>query len=72
MRPQFAAARRVRHRPASAERPIRLSMPVQLRGGYGYMNEYRMAQEYVGTRVVPIFADSNEITKEFIGRNLGV
>lgn len=47
-------------------------MPVQLRGGYGYMNEYRMAQEYVGTRVVPIFADSNEITKEFIGRNLGV
>ena len=44
---------------------------VQLFGGYGYMNEYRVARAWRDARVSKIWAGSNEIMKELIGRDLG-
>ena len=44
---------------------------VQLFGGYGYMNEYRVARAWRDARVTKIWAGSNEIMKELIGRDLG-
>ncbi|MCZ1074824.1 MULTISPECIES: acyl-CoA dehydrogenase family protein [Rhodococcus] len=44
---------------------------VQLHGGYGYMNEYRVARAWRDARVTKIWAGSNEIMKELIGRDLG-
>ena len=44
---------------------------VQLYGGYGYMNEYRVARAWADARVTKIWAGSNEIMKELIGRDLG-
>jgi alkylation response protein AidB-like acyl-CoA dehydrogenase len=45
---------------------------VQLWGGYGYMNEYRVARAWRDARVTRIWAGSNEIMKEIIGRDLGL
>jgi alkylation response protein AidB-like acyl-CoA dehydrogenase len=45
---------------------------VQLWGGYGYMNEYRVARAWSDARVSRIWAGSNEIMKELIGRDLGL
>ena len=45
---------------------------VQLWGGYGYMNEYRVARAWRDARVTKIWAGSNEIMKELIGRDLGL
>ncbi len=45
---------------------------VQLHGGYGYMNEYRVARAWKDARVTKIWAGSNEIMKEIIGRDLGL
>jgi alkylation response protein AidB-like acyl-CoA dehydrogenase len=45
---------------------------VQLYGGYGYMNEYRVARAWRDARVTKIWAGSNEIMKELIGRELGL
>jgi alkylation response protein AidB-like acyl-CoA dehydrogenase len=45
---------------------------VQLWGGYGYMNEYRVARAWRDARVSKIWAGSNEIMKEIIGRDLGL
>jgi alkylation response protein AidB-like acyl-CoA dehydrogenase len=45
---------------------------VQLYGGYGYMNEYRVARAWKDARVNRIWAGSNEIMKELIGRDLGL
>jgi alkylation response protein AidB-like acyl-CoA dehydrogenase len=45
---------------------------VQLWGGYGYMNEYRVARAWADARVAKIWAGSNEIMKELIGRDLGL
>ncbi|MBJ7289734.1 acyl-CoA dehydrogenase family protein [Williamsia sp.] len=45
---------------------------LQLHGGYGYMNEYRIAQAWKDARVTRIWAGSNEIMKEIIGRDLGL
>jgi alkylation response protein AidB-like acyl-CoA dehydrogenase len=45
---------------------------VQLWGGYGYMNEYRVARAWADARVTRIWAGSNEIMKELIGRDLGL
>lgn len=45
---------------------------LQLHGGYGYMNEYRVAQAWKDARVTKIWAGSNEIMKEIIGRDLGL
>ena len=44
---------------------------VQLYGGYGFMNEYRVARAWRDARVTKIWAGSNEIMKELIGRELG-
>jgi long-chain-acyl-CoA dehydrogenase len=44
---------------------------VQVYGGYGYMNEYRVARAWRDARVTRIWAGSNEIMKELIGRDLG-
>lgn len=45
---------------------------LQLWGGYGYMNEYRVARAWRDARVTKIWAGSNEIMKELIGRDLGL
>jgi long-chain-acyl-CoA dehydrogenase len=45
---------------------------VQLHGGYGFMNEYRVARAWKDARVSKIWAGSNEIMKELIGRDLGL
>jgi long-chain-acyl-CoA dehydrogenase len=45
---------------------------VQLHGGYGYMNEYRVTRAWKDARVTKIWAGSNEIMKELIGRDLGL
>lgn len=45
---------------------------LQLHGGYGYMNEYRVARAWRDARVTKIWAGSNEIMKEIIGRDLGL
>lgn len=44
---------------------------VQLHGGYGFMNEYRVGRAWRDARVSRIWAGSNEIMKELIGRDLG-
>lgn len=45
---------------------------VQLHGGYGFMKEYRAARAWMDARVTKIWAGSNEIMKELIGRDLGL
>ncbi|GAA3141270.1 hypothetical protein GCM10020255_029160 [Rhodococcus baikonurensis] len=45
---------------------------VQLHGGYGFMTEYRAARAWMDARVTKIWAGSNEIMKELIGRDLGL
>jgi alkylation response protein AidB-like acyl-CoA dehydrogenase len=45
---------------------------VQLHGGAGYMNEYRISRLYTDARVMRIFAGTSEIMKEIIGRGLGL
>ena len=45
---------------------------LQLHGGYGYMNEYRVARAWRDARVTKIWAGSNEIMKELVGRSLGL
>ncbi|MDT5300851.1 MAG: hypothetical protein QOG79_4093 [Mycobacterium sp.] len=45
---------------------------VQLHGGYGYMNEYRVARDYVDVRIQTIFGGTTEIMKEIIGKDLGL
>ncbi|GAB3165480.1 acyl-CoA dehydrogenase family protein [Microbispora hainanensis] len=45
---------------------------VQLYGGYGYMKEYRVARAWADARVTRIWAGSNEIMREIIGRDLGL
>jgi long-chain-acyl-CoA dehydrogenase len=45
---------------------------VQLHGGAGYMEEYRICRLYTDARVMRIFAGTSEIMKEIIGRGLGL
>ena len=45
---------------------------VQLHGGYGYMEEYRVCRMYRDVRVTPIYAGTNEIMKMLISRRLGL
>ena len=56
---------------ASVQNEI-LDACVQLWGGYGYMHEYRVARAWTDARVAKIWAGSNEIMKELIGRDLGL
>lgn len=44
---------------------------VQLHGGYGFMTEERAARAWRDARVTKIWAGSNEIMKELVGRDLG-
>lgn len=43
---------------------------LQHHGGYGYMNEYPIAQMYADSRVAKIYGGANEVMKEVIGRSL--
>lgn len=43
---------------------------VQLHGGAGYMDEYAVSRLYTNARISRIFAGSNEIMREIIGRSL--
>jgi alkylation response protein AidB-like acyl-CoA dehydrogenase len=45
---------------------------LQLHGGYGYMLEYPIGRAFVDARVSRIYAGTNEIMKEIIGRSLGL
>jgi alkylation response protein AidB-like acyl-CoA dehydrogenase len=45
---------------------------LQLHGGAGYMDEYRISRLYTDARVMRIFAGTSEIMKEIIGRSLGL
>ncbi|WP_329067857.1 acyl-CoA dehydrogenase family protein [Amycolatopsis sp. NBC_01480] len=45
---------------------------VQLHGGYGFMNEYRVARAWRDARVAKIWAGPNETMKELISRDLGL
>jgi alkylation response protein AidB-like acyl-CoA dehydrogenase len=49
-----------------------LDAGVQLHGGAGYMEEYRICRMYTDARVSRIFAGANEVMKEIIGRSLGL
>jgi acyl-CoA dehydrogenase len=43
---------------------------VQLHGGYGYMQEYAVAEMWADARVQRIYGGTNEIMKELIARGL--
>jgi alkylation response protein AidB-like acyl-CoA dehydrogenase len=45
---------------------------LQLHGGYGYIEEYEVARSFVDARITKIWAGTNEIMKEVIGRSLGL
>lgn len=45
---------------------------MQLHGGYGYMEEYKIARRYRDIAVTTIFAGSSEIMKKIISKNLGL
>ncbi|WP_254359413.1 acyl-CoA dehydrogenase family protein [Microbacterium hominis] len=45
---------------------------LQLYGGYGYMQEYRIAQDYMDARITTIYGGTTEIMKEIVGRSLGL
>lgn len=45
---------------------------VQLHGGAGYMEEYRICRMYTDSRVNRILAGANEVMKEIISRSVGL
>ena len=45
---------------------------LQLHGGSGYMDEYRISRMYRDARVSRIFAGASEIMLEIISRSLGL
>lgn len=45
---------------------------LQLHGGAGYMDEYRISRIYADARIARIYAGTSEIMKEIIGRGLGL
>jgi len=49
-----------------------LDQCVQLHGGAGYMDEYRVSRMYTDARITRIFAGTSEIMLEIIGRSLGL
>jgi long-chain-acyl-CoA dehydrogenase len=45
---------------------------VQLHGGYGYTTEYPIGKAWVDARISRIYAGTNEIMKELIGKTMGL
>ena len=45
---------------------------VQLHGGNGYMDEYRISRLYTNARISRIYAGSSEIMREIIARSIGL
>ncbi len=45
---------------------------LQLHGGYGYMREYPIAEDYADAAVQSIYAGTNEIMKVIVARRLGL
>jgi alkylation response protein AidB-like acyl-CoA dehydrogenase len=45
---------------------------LQLHGGYGYTTEYPISRAWVDSRITKIYAGTNEIMKELIGRGMGL
>ncbi|HEY1590515.1 MAG TPA: acyl-CoA dehydrogenase family protein [Solirubrobacteraceae bacterium] len=45
---------------------------LQLHGGYGYTTEYPISKAWVDARITKIYAGTNEIMKELIGRGMGL
>ncbi|WP_406150874.1 acyl-CoA dehydrogenase family protein [Streptomyces sp. NBC_01012] len=45
---------------------------LQLHGAYGYMREYRIAHDYLDSRITTIYGGTTEIMKEIVGRDLGL
>jgi acyl-CoA dehydrogenase len=45
---------------------------VQLHGGYGYTTEYPIGRAWVDARITKIYAGTNEIMRELIGRTMGL
>ena len=45
---------------------------LQLHGGYGYTKEYEIGQAWIDARITRIYAGSNEIMMELIGRTMGL
>lgn len=45
---------------------------MQLHGGYGYMEEYKIARRYRDIPVASIYAGTNEIMKMIIAKNMGL
>jgi acyl-CoA dehydrogenase len=45
---------------------------LQMHGGAGYMNEYRISRMYRDARISRIFGGANEIMAEIVGRGLGL
>lgn len=45
---------------------------VQLHGGYGFMDEYRVARFWADGRVSKIWGGTNEIMKDLVGRSMGL
>ncbi|OIK16532.1 acyl-CoA dehydrogenase [Bacillus sp. MUM 116] len=45
---------------------------LQLHGGYGFMEEYKIARRYRDIAVAPIFGGTNEIMKVIIAKKLGL
>jgi alkylation response protein AidB-like acyl-CoA dehydrogenase len=43
---------------------------LQLFGGYGYMSEYEIARLWRDSRVQRIYAGSNEVLKDLVGRSM--
>lgn len=43
---------------------------LQLHGGYGFMREYPVARAYLDARIQTIYAGTNEVMKEIIGRDI--
>lgn len=49
-----------------------VDLGLQLHGGAGYMDEYRIARMYVDARISRIYAGTSEIMLEIVGRGLGL
>ncbi|MFD1663438.1 acyl-CoA dehydrogenase family protein [Streptomyces caeni] len=45
---------------------------LQLHGAYGYMLEYRIAHDYLDSRITTVYGGTTEIMKEIVGRDLGL